>query len=94
MRTREPRGLRKFLSATSLVRRLLFLTGQHVALILDREAAGREASPKVDVLKSLSVRAPFAEVCGLCGSNRIALRKRNVAMHTDGRLVMVSRPYA
>ena len=72
------------------VRRLLFRTIHDVALMLDREAAGREASPTGGVLDSQTVKAPFAEVRGYDGGNRIAGRKRHVAVATDGGLLMVN----
>jgi transposase len=66
------------------VRRLLFRTIHDVALMLDREAAGREASPTGGVLDSQTVKAPFAEVRGYDGGKRIVGRKRHVAVDTDG----------
>jgi putative transposase len=74
------------------VRRLLFRTIHDVALMLDREAAGREASPTGGVLDSQTVKAPFAEVRGYDGGKRIVGRKRHVAVDTDGRLLMVNLP--
>jgi putative transposase len=67
------------------VRRLLFRTIHDVALMLDREAAGREASPSGGVLDSQTVMAPFAEVRGFDGGKGIVCRKRHVAVDTDGR---------
>jgi transposase len=72
------------------VRRLLFRTIHDVALMLDREAAGREASPTGGVLDSQTVKAPFAEVRGYDGGKKIVGRKRHVAVDTDGRLLMVN----
>ncbi len=43
------------------VRRLLFRTIHDVALMIDREQAGREASPTGGVLDSQMVKAAFAE---------------------------------
>ena len=43
------------------VRRLLFRTIHDVVLMIDREQAGREASPAGGVLDSQTVKAPFAE---------------------------------
>lgn len=43
-----------------LVRRLLFHTIHDIALMLDREQAGREASPSAGVLDSQTVKAPHA----------------------------------
>jgi transposase len=80
------------------VRRLLFRTIHDVALMLDREAAGREASPTGGVLgdrrsaegHSQTVKAPFAAERGYDGAKRIVGRKRHVAVDTDGRLLMVN----
>jgi transposase len=72
------------------VRRLLFRTIHDVALMLDREAAGREASSSGGVLDSQTVKAPFAEMRGYDGGKRIVGRKRHVAVDTDGRLLMVN----
>ena len=41
-----------------LARRFLFQTIHDVALMLDRERAGREASPSAAVIDSQSVKAP------------------------------------
>lgn len=70
------------------VRRLLFRTIHDVALMLDREAAGREASPTGGMLggrrsaegHSQTVKAPVAEVRGFDGGRRIVGRKRHVAV--------------
>lgn len=43
-----------------LARRFLFQTVHDVALMLDRERAGREASPSAAVIDSQSVKAPQA----------------------------------
>ena len=72
------------------VRRLLFRTIHDVALMLDREQAGREASPSNGVLDSQTVKAPFAETRGYDGGKKIVGRKRHVAVDTDGRLLMVN----
>ena len=71
------------------VRRFLFRTIHDVALMLDRDAAGREASPTGGVLDSHTVKVPFAEVRGYDGGKRIVGRKRHVAVDTDGWLLMV-----
>jgi putative transposase len=72
------------------VRRLLFRTIHDIALMLDRELAGREASPTGGVLDSQTVKAPFAETRGFDGAKKIVGRKRHVAVDTDGRLLMVN----
>ena len=51
------------------MRHLPFRIIDHIALIIDREQAGREqagrkASPSGGVLDSQTVQAPFAEQCG------------------------------
>ena len=50
------------------VRRLLFRTIHDVALMIDREQSGREASPTGGVLDSQTVKAPFAEQRGYDGA--------------------------
>jgi transposase len=72
------------------VRRLLFRTIRHVALMIDRERAGREASPSGGVLDSQTVKAPFAATRGYDGGKRTVGRKRHVAVDTDGWLLMVN----
>ena len=72
------------------VRLLLFRTIHDVALMLDRERVGREASPTGGVLDSQSVKAPAARQRGLDGGKKITGRKRHVAVDTDGRLLMIN----
>lgn len=72
------------------IRRLLFRIIHDVVLMLGREAADREASPTGGVLDSQAVEAPFAEKRGYEGGERIAKRKRHVAVETDGWLLMVN----
>ena len=72
------------------VRRLLFRTIHDVALMLDRERVGREASPTGGVLDSQSVKAPAAKERGFDGGKKITGRKRHIAVDTDGRLLMVN----
>ena len=72
------------------VRRLLFRTLHDVALMLDRERTGREASPSAGVIDSQSVKAPAAPGGGgYDAAKRIKGRKRHIAVDTDGRLLMV-----
>jgi putative transposase len=72
------------------VRLMLFRTIHDVALMLDRERAGREASPEGGVLDSQTVKAPAPGVQrGFDGGKRIVGRKRHIAVDTDGRLLMV-----
>ena len=74
-----------------LVRRLLFRTVHDIALMLDRERAGREASPTAGVLDSQTVKAPSAPGGGgYDAAKRVKGRKRHVAVDTDGRLLMVN----
>ena len=54
------------------VRRLLFRTIHDVALMIDREQAGREASPSGGVLDSQTVKAPFAEQRGYDGGKKMS----------------------
>lgn len=73
------------------VRRLLFRTIHDVALMLDRERAGREAQPTAGVLDSQTVKAPHAPGGGgYDAAKRTKGRKRHVAVDTDGRLLMVN----
>ena len=72
------------------VRLLLFQTIHDVALMLDRERCGREASPTGGVLDSQSVKAPAAKERGFDGGKKITGRKRHIAVDTDGRLLMVN----
>lgn len=72
------------------VRRLLFRTIHDIALMLDRERAGREASPSGGVLDSQTVKAPSAEKRGFDAAKKVVGRKRHVAVDTDGRLLMVN----
>ena len=71
------------------VRRLLFRTIHDVALMIDREQAGREASPSGGVLDSQTVKAPFAEQRGYDGGKKIIGRKRHVAVDTDVGLTRI-----
>jgi transposase len=72
------------------VRRLLFRTLHDVALMLDRERAGREASPSAGVIDSQTVKAPHAPGGGgYDAAKRVKGRKRHIAVDTDGRLLMV-----
>ncbi len=72
------------------VRLLLFRTIHDIALMIDRERAGREASPTGGVLDSQSVKAPAAKERGFDGGKMIVGRKRHIAVDTDGRLLMVN----
>lgn len=72
------------------VRQLLFRTIHDVALMLDRERSGREASPSAGILDSQSVKAPAARHRGYDAGKKILGRKRHVAVDSDGRLLMVN----
>src|SRR5246127_143608 len=71
------------------VRRLMFQTIHDVALMLDRERVGREATPPGGVIDSQSVKAPEAKTRGYDAGKKIVGRKRHIAVDTDGRLLMV-----
>ena len=68
------------------VRRFMFQTIHDVALMLDRERVGREASPTGGVVDSQSVKAPEAKTRGYDAGKKIVGRKRHIAVDTDGRL--------
>ena len=72
------------------VRRLLFQTIHDVALMIDRELAGREASPTAGIVDSQTVKAPAAQARGYDANKKIVGRKRHIAVDTDGRLLMVN----
>ena len=72
------------------VRRFLFTTIHNLALMADRERAGREASPTAAVIDSQSVKAPAAKARGYNAANKITGRKRHIAVDTDGRLLLVN----
>lgn len=73
------------------VRRLLFRTIHDLALMLDRERAGRVASPSAGVLDSQTVKAPVApQGGGYDAAKKLKGRKRHIVVDTDGRLLMVN----
>jgi len=73
------------------VRRFLFQTVHDIALMLDRERVGREASPSAGVIDSQTVKAPHAPGGGgYDAAKRTKGRKRHIAVDTDGRLLMVN----
>src|SRR5215216_2846148 len=72
-----------------LARRFLFQTIHDVELMLDRERAGREASPSGAVIDSQSIKAPQAKARGYDAAKKVVGRKRHIAVDTDGRLLMV-----
>jgi transposase len=73
-----------------LSRRFLFQTIHNVALMVDRERAGRDASPSAAVIDSQSVKAPQAKTRSYDAGKKIVGRKRHIAVDTDGRLLMVN----
>jgi putative transposase len=72
------------------VRLMLFRTIHDIALMMDREWQGRDASPSGGVLDSQSIKAPAARRRGYDANKKIVGRKRHVAVDTDGRLLMVN----
>jgi putative transposase len=72
------------------VRQLLFRTIHDVALMIDRERVGREASPSAGVLDGQSIKAPSAGERGFDAGKKVVGRKRHIAVDTDGRLLMVN----
>ncbi len=74
-----------------LMRRFLFQTIHDLALMCDRERAGREVSPSAGVIDSQSVKAPAAGARrGYDAGKKVLGRKRHIAVDTDGRLLMVN----
>lgn len=60
-----------------------------VALMLDRERAGRQASPTAGGIDSQMVKAPAAlGGGGYDAANKVKERKRHIAVDTDGRVPM------
>ena len=72
------------------VRLLLFRTIHDLALMIDRERAGREASPSAGIIDSQSIKAPSARERGFDANKKVVGRKRHIAVDTDGRLLMVN----
>ncbi len=73
------------------IRLLLFRTIHDIALMLDRERVGREASPSAGVLDSQTVKAPAPGAKrGYDAAKKTVGRKRHIAVDTDGRLLMVN----
>jgi transposase len=75
-----------------LARRFLFQTIHDVALMLDRDLAGREASPS-GVIDNQSIKAPHGKTRGYHAGKKAVGRKRHIAVNTDGRLLMVHLTY-
>ena len=72
-----------------LARRFLFQTIHDLALMVDREKAGREASPSAAVIDSQSVKAPHAETRGY-DAGKSAPRRR-VSPMEEGSIQKVRR---
>lgn len=72
------------------VRALLFRTIHDVALMIDRDRMGREASPTAGVIDSQTIKAPMADTRGYDAGKKILGRKRHIAVDTDGRLLAVN----
>ena len=73
------------------VRLMLFQTIHDIAVMIDRERAGREASPSAGVVDSQTVKAPAPGAKrGYDAARKTVGRKRHVAVDTDGRLLMVN----
>src|SRR3546814_10927002 len=63
--------------------------------MLDRERAGREASPTAGVIDSQSVKAPAPGAQrGYDAGKKLVGRKSHIAVDTDRRLLMVNLPPA
>lgn len=72
-----------------------FATLNNIALMLDRERAGREASPTAGVLASQTLKSPHAAGGGgYDAAKRCKGRKRHIAVDTKGRLLMGNLPLA
>ena len=72
------------------VRRFMFYTIHDMALMIDREQQGREASPTGGIIDSQSIKAPEAKARGYDAGKKIVGRKRHIAVDTDGRLLMLN----
>ena len=53
------------------VRLLLFRTIHDLAVMVDRERVGREASPSAGIIDSQSVKAPMAAERGYCAAKKV-----------------------
>ncbi len=74
-----------------LLRRFLFQTIHDIAVMIDRESRGREASPTAGVLDSQTIKAPNAPGGGgYDAGKKTKGRKRHIAVDTDGHLLMLN----
>ena len=73
------------------VRLMLFQTIHDIALMMDRERAGREASPSAGVVDSQTLKAPVPGAKrGYDAAKKMVGRMRHVVVDTDGRLLMIN----
>lgn len=73
------------------VRLLLFRTIHDIAVMIDREREGREASPSAGIVDSQTVKAPAAGgTRGYDAAKKTVGRKRHVAVDSNGPLLMVN----
>ena len=70
------------------VRLMLFQTIHDIAVMMDRERAGRQASPSAGITDSQTVKAPEARR-GYDAAKKTVGRKRHIVVDTDGRLLML-----
>jgi len=73
------------------VEMMLFRTIHDIAVMIDRERVGREASPSAGVVDSQTVKAPAPGAeRAYDGGKKTVGRKRHIAVDTDGRLLMIN----
>ena len=73
------------------VRSMLFRTIHDIALMMDRERRGREASPSAGIIDSQTVKAPAPGARrGYDAAKKTVGRKRHIVVDTDGRLLMLN----
>ncbi len=86
--THIPRWLTVYWWFRRLVYSFLFQVIHDLALMLDRQAQGREKQPSAAVIDSQTVKAPRAARRGYDTPKRVTGRKRHIAVDADGRLLM------
>jgi transposase len=73
------------------VRLMLFQTTHDIAVMMDRERAGREASPSAGIIDGQTVKAPAPGARrGYDAAKKTVSRKRHIVVDTDGRLLMLN----